>query len=235
MRRTGRRSDVAVRVLAGQTEAAKSAGEEALPLLEARLRERPDDISAMTELSWVYLALGRNTDALRLSRQAADAVPIEKDAVTGATLQNGLAQIEARAGAPEEAIKRLRRLLSIPAGQVASIARLKIDPVWDPIRNRPDFQQLLSGPEQIGPNNKPTTSTQTLTERPTFASDIRPILQSSCQPCHFQGGKMYEKLPFDKPETITKLGTKLFTRINNEDQQRVIREFLSEQSASPDR
>src|SRR5262249_782974 len=82
--------------------------------------------------------------------------------------------------------------------------------------------------------NKPTTSTQTLAEKPTFASDIRPILQSSCQPCHFQGGQMYEKLPF-KPETITKLGTKLFTRIKNEDQQRVIREFLSEQSASADR
>jgi len=43
-------------------------------------------------------------------------------------------------------------LLSIPAGEVASIARLKIDPVWDPIRNRSDFQQLLSGLEQIGPN-----------------------------------------------------------------------------------
>src|SRR5213083_2839031 len=64
--------------------------------------------------------------------------------------------------------------------------------------------------------NKPTTSTLTLAERPTFASDIRPILQSRCQPCHFQGGQMYEKLPFDKPETITKLGTKLFTRIKNE-------------------
>ena len=36
---------------------------------------------------------------------------------------------------------------------------------------------------------------------------------------------MYQKLPFDKPETITKLGAKLFTRIKNEDQQRVIREF----------
>ena len=143
---------VAVRVLAGQTEAAKSAGEEALPLLEARLRERPDDISAMTALSWVYLALGRNTDALRLSRQAAETLSIEKDALSGPSFQNGLAQIEARAGAPEEAIKRLRHLLSIPAGQVASIARLKIDPVWDPIRNRPDFQQLLLGPEQIGPN-----------------------------------------------------------------------------------
>jgi tetratricopeptide (TPR) repeat protein len=142
----------ALRVLAGQTETAKSAGEEALPLLEARLRERPDDTFAMTALSWVYLALGRNADALRLSRQAADSLPIEKDAFSGPSFQCGLAQIEALGGAPEKAIKRLRRLLSIPAGQVASIARLKIDPVWDPIRNRPDFQQLLSGPEQIGPN-----------------------------------------------------------------------------------
>jgi hypothetical protein len=79
------------------------------------------------------------------------------------------------------------------------------------------------------------TSIKTMAERPTFASDIRPILEFRCQPCHFQGGQMYEKLPFDKPETITKLGTKLFTRIKNEDQQRVIREFLSEQSASSDR
>ena len=79
------------------------------------------------------------------------------------------------------------------------------------------------------------TSIKTMAERPTFASDVRPILESSCQPCHFQGGQMYEKLPFDKPETITKLGTKLFTRIKNEDQQRLIREFLLEQSASADR
>jgi serine/threonine-protein kinase len=143
---------VVLRLLAGQTEAAKSTGEEALPLLEARLRERPSDTLAMRELSWVYLALGRNADALRLSREAADLISIEKDAFTGPIFQNGLAQIEARAGAPEEAIKRLRRLLSIPAGAVASIARLKIDPVWDPIRDRPDFQQLLSGPEQIRPN-----------------------------------------------------------------------------------
>jgi len=142
----------ALHVLAGQPEAAKSAGKEALPLLEARLRERPDDNIAMTELSWVYLALGRNADALRLSRQAADSLPIEKDVVSGPYFQNGLAQIEARTGAPEEAIKRLRRLLSIPAGTEVSIARLKVDPVWNPIRDRPDFQQLLSGPEQIGPN-----------------------------------------------------------------------------------
>jgi len=143
---------VAIRVLAGEPEAAKSLGEEALPALEARFRERPDDLFATTALSWVYLALGRNADALRLSRQAADTISVEKDALAGPNFQIGLAQIEARAGAPEEAVKRLRRLLSIPAGGAASIAGLKMDPVWDPIRNRPDFQQLLSSPEQIGPN-----------------------------------------------------------------------------------
>ena len=141
----------ALRVLEGESDEAKSAGEEAQPLIEARFRERPDDTFTMTRLPWVYLALGRNADALRLSRQAADTISIEKDALVGPYFQNGLAQIEAHAGAPEEAIKRLRRLLSIPAGEAVSIARLKIDPVWDPIRNRPDFQQLLSGPEQIGP------------------------------------------------------------------------------------
>ena len=142
----------ALRVLAGDVEAAKSAGEEARPLLEARVKERPDDTFAMTQLAWVYLALGRNADALRVAQKAAELMPIEKDTLSGAYFQTGLAQIEARAGAPEEAVKRLRHLLSIPAGQPISIARLKIDPVWDPIRDRPDFQQLLSGTEQIGPN-----------------------------------------------------------------------------------
>jgi hypothetical protein len=33
-----------------------------------------------------------------------------------------------------------------------SVAGLKIDPVWDPIRADPGFQQLLAGQEQIGPN-----------------------------------------------------------------------------------
>jgi serine/threonine protein kinase/Tfp pilus assembly protein PilF len=142
----------ALRLLAEEPDAAKSAAEEALPSLEAKLKERPDDTFAMTELSWVYLALGRKADALRLSSQVAATISIEKDAFSGPNFQIGLAQIEARTGAPEEAIKRLRRLLSIPAGWEVSIARLTIDPVWDPIRNRPDFQQLLSGPQQIGPN-----------------------------------------------------------------------------------
>jgi TolB-like protein/Tfp pilus assembly protein PilF len=150
---------VALRVLAGEAEAAKTMGEEALPLLEAKLREMPEDTFAMTELAWVYLALGRTADALRVSKTAADLISIEKDTLDGPIFQQGLAQIEARAGAPEEAVKRLRHLLSIPSGHRLSKARLKNDPVWDPIRDRPDFQELLSGPEQIGPIKISTSGT----------------------------------------------------------------------------
>jgi TolB-like protein/Flp pilus assembly protein TadD len=137
-------------LMSRESEAAKTDAEKALPLLEARAKERPDDLFALTELAWVYIALGRNADALRLAKQAADSMPIEKDAQSGTYFQNGLAQIEAWAGRPEDAVKRLRHLLSIPAGQSVSIAVLKLDPIWDPIRDRPDFQQLLSGTELIG-------------------------------------------------------------------------------------
>ena len=64
--------------------------------------------------------------------------------------------------------------------------------------------------------------------KPDFDKEIKPILQSRCMPCHFQGGKVYDKMPFDKPETISKLGEKMFTRIKDEKEQRLIREFLAQ-------
>ena len=60
-----------------------------------------------------------------------------------------------------------------------------------------------------------------------FTRDVRAILEKRCQPCHFPGGKMYGRLPFDRPETIDKLGTKLFTRIKKEEEQALIRAFLA--------
>jgi hypothetical protein len=61
---------------------------------------------------------------------------------------------------------------------------------------------------------------------PDFEKTVRPILEKQCRPCHFSGGVMYEKLPFDRAETIHKLGEKLFTRIKNPDDQKAIRAFL---------
>ena len=80
--------------------------------------------------------------------------------------------------------------------------------------------------------HKPATETSPTPtpEKIDFAKQVRPILESRCTPCHFAGGKMYERLPFDRAETITLLGTKLFSRIKDEKEQRLIREFLSQQS-----
>ena len=71
----------------------------------------------------------------------------------------------------------------------------------------------------------PTANRQQSVE---FARDVQPILEKRCQPCHFPGGKMHERLPFDQPETIHKLGTKLFSRIKKDDEQAVLRAFLAQ-------
>jgi len=64
--------------------------------------------------------------------------------------------------------------------------------------------------------------------RVDFETQLKPIFKSKCMPCHFSGGQMYERLPFDKPETIRKLGTRLFTRIKEENDRRLIEDFLTQ-------
>jgi TolB-like protein len=142
----------AIHVLAGNAAGAQAEIETARGLVEARLREHADDKTALTQLSWIDLALKRDAEAIKHAREAVDLMPPEKDAVGGPLTVVGLAEIEARLGETSEAVKNLQKLLSIPAGFAVSIQRLKIDPVWDPIRNDPGFQQLLAGKELIGPN-----------------------------------------------------------------------------------
>ncbi|MEY2526484.1 MAG: hypothetical protein QOE73_1255, partial [Verrucomicrobiota bacterium] len=136
---------VAIHVLAGDAASAREEIERARGMVEARVRERADDKNALIQLSWINVALNREAEALKLAQRSAELLPPEKDAVGGSIALGGLAEIEARTGHTIEAVKTLQRLLSIPAG--LSIQRLKIDPVWDPIRNDPAFQQLLTGKE----------------------------------------------------------------------------------------
>ena len=65
--------------------------------------------------------------------------------------------------------------------------------------------------------------------RVDFTTQIKPIFEARCQPCHFSGGKVYAQMPFDRPETIKTMGTKLFTRIKDENERRLIRDFLAQE------
>lgn len=81
-------------------------------------------------------------------------------------------------------------------------------------------------PLQAAPGPEPPA--EVAAEPVDFARDVRPILESRCQPCHFAGGRMYVRLPFDQPQTIRQLGTRLFTRIKDEPSQTTILRFLDQ-------
>jgi hypothetical protein len=100
-----------------------------------------------------------------------------------------------------------------------------------------------SNPPAIPPAREATTKPQAVTvafapaqpDSPRvdyFNASVRPLLEKQCQPCHFNGGKMYAQLPFDDPKTIRHLGTKLFTRIRDEHEQDIIRTFLAQATDS---
>jgi hypothetical protein len=56
----------------------------------------------------------------------------------------GAAEVFAHAGDHDNAIALLERLFDLPAGREASVALLRADPAWDPLRGDPRFERLLS-------------------------------------------------------------------------------------------
>ena len=67
-----------------------------------------------------------------------------------------------------------------------------------------------------------------------FETEIQPIFASHCMPCHFTGGKMYEKLPFDKPETIVDHEAGILKRIKDEKETALIKDFIAQQKKPRD-
>jgi hypothetical protein len=74
----------------------------------------------------------------------------------------------------------------------------------------------------------PDTVPSSMVSHVDFDSQVKPILQTRCTPCHFPGGVMHARLPFDRAQTIQDLGEKLFTRIKDEQEQALLRSFLAQ-------
>ena len=70
-------------------------------------------------------------------------MPVAEDALTGADMLAHQAQLYVRVGQPEQAIDLIGRVLSMPAGGILTSAVLRIDPIWDPLRDDPRFKALL--------------------------------------------------------------------------------------------
>jgi tetratricopeptide (TPR) repeat protein len=138
--------------VAGDHTAAQETWRQARGELESFLKEQPENHFLIGDLALTNMGLGDKAAALALSERAVAAVPIEKDPLDGPRSIEVLARVAAQVGEPDRAVVALQKLLSIPydgvlaAGVPLTPALLRLDPMFDPLRNDSRFQKLVASP-----------------------------------------------------------------------------------------
>lgn len=60
----------------------------------------------------------------------------------------------------------------------------------------------------------------------SFEASVKPLLARTCTPCHVPGGRMYERMPFDRPETILSHKEGILRRMKDPDDRRLLERWL---------
>jgi len=120
---------------------ARAAFLKAKDLVEAQLKQSPDAAEMHIQLAKVLAYLGEKDAALIEARRATELLPESKDAFGGPEIAGGVAEVHAILGDNGRAIEILDGLLSRPSG--VTVQGLKVNPIWDPLRNDPRFQALI--------------------------------------------------------------------------------------------
>ena len=91
-------------------------------------------------LALAYAGLGMWEDALLEGLESSRLLPTSVDLMDGVFVSESLARIHMMVGDTDAALERLELLLS--SSTWVSVELLRLDPLWDPLRDQPRFQQL---------------------------------------------------------------------------------------------
>jgi TolB-like protein len=123
-------------------EGARTAFLKAKSAVQEQLARSPDAPELHIQLAKALAFLSEKDAALAEARRASALLPESKDAFGGPEITEGVAQVHAVLGDNDRAIEILDGLLNRPSGVTAQ--GLKVNPIWDPLRNDPRFQVLLT-------------------------------------------------------------------------------------------
>jgi len=133
----------ALQLRAGEADAAKKNLESARDRLEDQLRNQPGNVFGLMYLSRAYSELGDRDAAMKTIDRAIEQLPTSADAIYGPLLEDRRARIQAHFGETDAPIAALTRLLKLGYANAVTVAQMRIDPDWDPLRGDARFQALL--------------------------------------------------------------------------------------------
>jgi len=133
---------------AGNVAAARAAYEEAVQEFQRELGKAAPDSGPAAELhsglGVAYAGLGDSASAVAEGQKGMVMQPSSEDPFEGPGREEAMAQIYALLGDADHAIPILKRLKQISAPTGVTPTLLRLDPIWDPIRNDSRFEELVS-------------------------------------------------------------------------------------------
>jgi TolB-like protein/class 3 adenylate cyclase/Tfp pilus assembly protein PilF len=128
--------------LRGDTEHARSAFIAARAEVEQIVQQQHDNAPAICVLGLVEAGLGNKKEANREAKRATQLLPVTKDSIDGARVLKYAALTYVWTGKKDPALAELEKAARAPG--YLNYGELKLDPVWDPIREDPRFQKILA-------------------------------------------------------------------------------------------